>query len=252
MSGPLRYEWVRISTVRSTWVLIGLGILVPLGFAVFLSWLVGNIGDQMNGPRGQGPESSSMLVIFLPIIAAILCTIGAASFGQEYRHGLIRLTLAQFPRRTPVFAAKALMVIAVIVVAAVLAILAVVAGEALGGLIAGTGLTWDSAAVSGLGLRALLYVVIFVLIAFAITALTRNQPVGIIVPIVLATIAESIVSTIAAVQGWDWMSWVLPFTGALNGVGGEGPEAWGHLAVFGAWFLALAIPAWLLFTRRDA
>jgi ABC-type transport system involved in multi-copper enzyme maturation permease subunit len=32
----------------------------------------------------------------------------------------------------------------------------------------------------------------------------------------------------------------------------EGAEAWGHLAVFGGWFLIIAIPAWILFVRRDA
>lgn len=250
MTGSLRYEWVRISTVRSTWVLVALAIVLPAGFAVFLTWLISAaLGPASGDPQG-GPTGG--ITVFVPLVAALLCTIGAAAFGQEYRHGLIRITLSTFPRRTPVFLAKAVMVAAFTVVAAAAAIVAVVLGEALGGVIGGGGLQWDDAAVSGMGLRCLIYIVLFVLIAFALTALTRNQPLGIIVPILLATVVEGIISVIAQVNDWAWMTWVLPFTGAMAGVTGEGPEAWGHLGVLALWFLVLAVPAWLLFEKRDA
>jgi ABC-2 type transport system permease protein len=249
MTGELRYEWVRISTVRSTWALIGLAMLVPAGLALFVSWLVGTLGpDEAGPPDGSGGGLSG----FLPLTAAVLCAIGAAAFGQEYRHGLIRITLATFPRRTPVFLAKTLMVAGVIVVGAILAIAMIVLAQALGGVIAGTGATWDQSAWGASGIRAVLYIVLFVLMALAITALTRNQPVGIITPIVLAVLVEPIIGAIAFVQGWTWMDWVLPFSGGAAAVATDGAEAWGHLAVFGAWFLAIAIPAWILFVRRDA
>lgn len=249
MTGELRYEWVRISTVRSTWALIGSAMLVPAGLALFVSWLVGNLGSEAGGPpEGEGGG----LAGFLPLTAAILCAIGAAAFGQEYRHGLIRITLAIFPRRTPVFLAKVLMVVAVVVVGAILAIAMIVLAQALGGVIAGTGAVWDETAWGTSGLRAVTYVVLFVLIALALTALTRNQPLGIIAPIVLAVLIEPIIGTIAFVQGWTWMDWVLPFSGGASAVSTDGAEAWGHLAVFGGWFLLLAIPAWILFVRRDA
>lgn len=249
MTGALRYEWVRISTVRSTWALIGLAMVVPAGLALFVSWLVGSMGPDAGGPPdGEGGGLSG----FLPLTAAVLCAIGAAAFGQEYRHGLIRITLATFPRRTPVFIAKTVMVAGVIVIAAVLAITTIVLAQALGGVIAGTGATWDETAWGASGVRAVLYVVLFVLIALAITALTRNQPVGIIAPIVLAVLIEPIVGAIAFVQGWTWIDWVLPFSGGAAAVSTDGVEAWGHLAVFGGWFLVIAIPAWILFVRRDA
>ena len=249
MSGPLRYEWVRITTVRSTWVLIALGALVPAGLVLFVTWLVNTAGDAAGGP----PEGTTTgFAGFLSLVAAVLCTIGAASFGQEYRHGLIRITLSTYPKRLPVFLAKAIMVAVFIAVAAVIAIACIVLSEALGAMLAGKGLIWDDAALGTPGLLAVLYVVIFVLMAFAISALTRNQPVGIIVPIVLAVLVEPIVSTVAYVQDWTWIDWVLPFTGATAAVGAEGAEAWGHIGVFFLWFLVLAIPALVLFQRRDA
>lgn len=250
MSGPLRYEWVRISTVKSTWALIALGALVPAGLALFVTWLVNALGSDAGGPPdGAGTAGFAG---FLALTAAILCTIGAAAFGQEYRHGLIRITLSTFPRRTPVFFAKAIMVVLVIVVAAVIAIAAMVVGEALGSALAGKGLIWEETAFGLPGVRGVVYVVIFVLMAFAITALTRNQPLGIILPIVLAVLVEPIISAVAFVLEWTWIDWVLPFTGATAGVNAEGAEAWGHMGVFFLWFLVLAIPALILFQRRDA
>ena len=249
MSGQLRYEWVRITTVRSTWVLIALGALVPAGLVLFVTWLDNTAGDAAGGP----PEGATTgFAGFIPLVAAVLCTIGAASFGQEYRHGLIRITLSTYPKRVPVFLAKAIMVAVFIAVAAVIAIACIVLGEAFGAMLAGKGLIWDDAAVGLPGLLGVLYIVIFVLMAFAISALTRNQPVGIIVPIVLAVLVEPIISTVAFVQNWTWIDWVLPFTGATAAVGAEGAEAWGHIGVFFLWFLILAIPALVLFQRRDA
>lgn len=249
-AGPLRYEWVRISTVKSTWALMALGALVPAGLALFVTWIVNAAGPEAGGPpEGAGTAGFAG---FLPLTAAVLCTIGAAAFGQEYRHGLIRITLSTYPRRTPVFVAKALMVIAVIVVAAVLAIAAMVLGGALGSALAGQGFVWEETALGLPGLRGVIYVVTFVLMAFAITALTRNQPLGIILPIVLAVLVEPIISAVAFVLDWGWIDWALPFTGATAGVNAEGMEAWGHLGVFLLWFLVLAIPALILFQRRDA
>ncbi|MFM9135000.1 MAG: ABC transporter permease [bacterium] len=248
MSGPLTYEWVRISTVRSTWALILVGALVPAALVLFVTWLVNSAEDFQGGPPDGAATTG--FAGFLPLVAAILCTIGAASFGQEYRHGLIRITLATYPRRSRVFAAKTIMVVLVVILAAILAIACIVVANALGPAIAGKDLAWDTSALGPPGLRGVIYVVIFVLMAFALTALTRNQPLGIIVPVVLAVLVEPI--TLALVQEWTWIDWVLPFTGATAGISADGLEAWGHLGVFFLWFLVLAIPAWVLFVRRDA
>ena len=248
MSGVLKYEWVRITTVRSTWILIAVAVLVPAALALLLAWLV-----QVNGGgSGQGPgaQSQSGVLGLLPISAAILCTIGAAAFGQEYRHELIRITLALFPRRTPVFLGKTVMVLIFAAITAVIAIAIISLAEYLGSMINNE--NWSTDVVGVPGLMAIGYVTIFVLIAFALTALTRNQPLGIIVPIVLAVLIEPIIGGIAGAQEWTWMNWVLPFSNGTAALSANGAESLGHLAVFGGWFLVLALPAWLLFLRRDA
>lgn len=250
MSGVLRYEWVRISTVRSTWLLIILAVLVSSGLALLVAWLA-----QMAPADGGGPPrgaNESAFSAFLPIAAAVLCTIGAAAFGQEYRHGLIRITLATFPRRSRVYVAKVVMVVLVVALASVVAIAAIAVSEAIGQVIAGADFALPGGIIGETGILGIIYVVLFVLIAFAITALTRNQPLGIITPIVLAVLIEPIVGIIALAQNWTWIDWVLPFSGGAAALSTTGAEAWGHAAVFAAWFLALAIPSWILFLRRDA
>jgi ABC-type transport system involved in multi-copper enzyme maturation permease subunit len=92
----------------------------------------------------------------------------------------------------------------------------------------------------------------FVLMALAITALSRNQPLGILIPIVGAAVVEPIITLIAALQNWTWITWVLPFNGALAGVSTSGAESWGHLGVSAIWLAAVLIPAWVLFDKRDA
>ncbi|MGA1481819.1 MAG: ABC transporter permease [Candidatus Nanopelagicales bacterium] len=249
MTGPLLYEWRRIRTVRSTWLLVAVGIVVPAGLAVLFSGLGQSTSDQTGEPPA---EVATALAALLPLAAAILCTVGAASFGQEYRHGLIRVTLSIFPQRTTVFAAKLITVTVLVAVTAVATIAAIVLAEYLGRLVAGAPSGWPSGVLGSLGVIGVLYVTIFALIAFAITALTRNQPLGIIAPIVLAVLIEPLIGLIAQSQFWTWSDWVLPFSSGQSALAVGGAEAWGHIAVFFAWFVALGIAAWLLFRRRDA
>lgn len=256
MSAALRYEWVRITTVRTTWVLIALAIVIPAGLSVLLGWATADIvaTGQETGPGGPGSEAFApfgLIGTTVLLLSALLVTLGAAAFGQEYRHGLIRVTLSTLPHRNAVFAAKLIMVIVFSAVAAIIAIgaiaLAYRAGLAIGGASDPTLLSEGLLA----QVRALVVVVYFVLMGAAITALTRNQPLGIIVPIV-GWVVEQIVVIIALFQEWTWIDWVLPFSGALTAVNSTGAEAWGHLGVAAIWLGAVLIPAWVLFARRDA
>ena len=257
MTGVLRYEGLRLRTVRSTWVLIAMGIILPVALTFFVAWSTAGflIEGQETGPGGPGSEG------FAPaglsgatglLLGSLLVTLGAAAFGQEYRHGLIRITLAAFPHRNRVFLGKTIMVVFAVVITTVIAIILIAIANNIGLTLGGASASTDILGSVGVQLRALLVVLFFVLMAFAITALTRNQPLGILVPIIAAAVVEPIITVIASLQDWTWISWVLPFNGALAAVGTSGAEAWGHLGVALAWLLALLIPAWVIFNRRDA
>lgn len=257
MTGVLRYEWLRLRTVRSTWVLIALAIVLPVALTFFVAWSTAGflIEGEQAGPGGPGSEGFAPAGLSGPtvlLLGALLVTIGAAAFGQEYRHGLIRITLAAFPHRSTVFLAKIIMVTLVVSVTTVVAIILIAVANHLGLLLGGASASTDVVGSLQVQVRGLLVVLFFVLVALAITALTRNQPIGILVPIIAAAVVEPIISVIALLQNWTWIDWVLPFNGAIAAVATTGAEAWGHLAVSLVWLLVLLIPAWVLFTRRDA
>jgi ABC-2 type transport system permease protein len=105
MRNALRYEWMRLRTLRSTWWLTGLSLLVAglLGLpALGLkgSLTVRDYGDIMTGGGGGA--------VFL--VSILLSMIGVFAIGHEYRYGTIRPTLSALPRRSTVLAAKVLVV----------------------------------------------------------------------------------------------------------------------------------------------
>lgn len=248
MSGAIAYEIRRIVSIRSTWILAIVAAVVPGVLTMLLLWA----GGEFSGPGAEGDagEIGASGPIML-VVAAVLCTIGAAAIGQEYRHGLIRVTLAVMPRRNEVMAAKIIVVSAFIVVAALAAVALSLVGEVIGAALGGATISPESDVVIRV-LSAVVFVLLFALFAFSVTALTRSQPLGIIIPIVLAAVVEPIVVNIGALFGWTWLEWVLPFTSAVGAVGVPGAEGWAHLGVLALWIVALLTPAWLLFFRRDA
>lgn len=91
-------EWVKIRSVRSTVVTLGLFALVALG----LSWLVAN------GFSPGGPKTDAVLPVFFGLLTAqlVLVTFAVATAGAEFSTGTIRASLAAVPSRGRLFAAK--------------------------------------------------------------------------------------------------------------------------------------------------
>lgn len=206
MSALIAAELRKLLTVRTTWVLSLVGlILVGLGSAVLL------FVEELSGPfRGTDPEVAALVhqvgggSAVVLIVAILLAT-------AEFRHGTIGRTLQITPSRSRVLAAK-LSAGALYALGFFLAGLALV--TAMGWLGAGMRDTtlalgaetitalWQSPA--GLALVALLGV--------AIGALLRGQVLAITITLVWLFVAENLVVGLAPKVG-RWM----PFQ-ALNAV----------------------------------
>lgn len=261
MIGLLRYEWLRFATIRSSWVMLGLPIIV----AAAVGWLFGHFSDSMG--RGTGVTVDfGVLISVSPVMtlaAVFLTVIAAQSIGQEYRHGVIRVTLTQFPHRNRVLVAKLLLVIVLVAVMAAIVIGVLWGAAAIGIAPSGGSIRYTSSTDGPLIVRALLYVVIFTIIAFAITLLTRVMQLGIILPIVLALLVEPIIRVIVLLAtGFNgngpptaddgpWILRVLPFSSGQNALDTTG-SPWQSMLTFAIWCAAVMIPAWILFLRRDA
>jgi ABC-2 type transport system permease protein len=266
--GSLRYEWVRLVTVRSTWICLALTLVLGGG----LAFLIAN-PDQITDDHGNTldvpvlPTSTWYQAFSAPLlIAAVLGSVVAAqAIGQEYRFGLIRLTLTAFPKRPQVLTAKVLFVL-----------LAGVAFTATSYVGSELGVTLrrfptppggDVAPDSGLWLRGVVFVVLWLLSAFAIAGVTRQTAVGIAVPIVSGLIVEQIVSAALGARA-QWLTFHLPWSSAARWAShGESatvspgdptpvvalpPVGWSAVGVFAVWVVVFLVVEVVAFLRRDA
>lgn len=108
----LASEWVKLTTLRSTYLTIGLGLLLSVGTTALVAVAVGNSFDG----EGLGPvQEAAAEPIITSMVGNIFTLIVFSVFGvlassSEYSSGMIRLTLTATPRRARVLWAKVLLV----------------------------------------------------------------------------------------------------------------------------------------------
>ncbi len=197
MIDALRYEYMRLRTLRSTYWLIGAAMLFQLVMSIVLASVMAS-----STSFGGGDSSFEIIATigassgFAPLfIAYIIGLIGLLSVGHEYRHGMIRATLTAIPNRSHVFAAKVVTTIVISAVAALLCILIALLSIVAFGL--------DLPTVSSLvelTAGTVLFTIMFSLSGLAYAALVRNQTAAValllLVPSVLETIIRAIVISI--------------------------------------------------------
>jgi ABC-2 type transport system permease protein len=149
----VRSEWTKLAALRSTWIVLSVVVVLTVGVAGATGHhaRVARIGDAFLG---------------VDVFSLLLGVFGILMITGEYGSGLIRATFAAVPRRVPVLAAKAVVLLGVsLPVMAVAAFGAVVAdrffaGAALSPLfsraLAGAIAAPIGLALLGLGLGALL------------------------------------------------------------------------------------------------
>jgi ABC-2 type transport system permease protein len=246
MISALKYEWRRLWSIRSTYIvsavyLVLIGLMA--GLPIFLS-------DPIQ-PMTWRALYSTPAFILAPVILSV---IAAQVFGHEYRYGLIRLTLSEFPNRQVVIAAKTL----VLTVYALAMTMLAFALLGLLGALAPTG-TIDPQATSGgpggTAVPALWIVPVFTvgycLFALAVTMVTRNLPMGITLPLLLAVFVELLLASLLGLADGklDWIANNLPMTNVQQWLMGSGSH---HGVVFGCWVLAVFALGSALFVKRDA
>jgi ABC-2 type transport system permease protein len=270
MIAALRYEWVRIRTIRSTiWL-----SLIALVFGIGLSFLI-SMGTSFsfastNPPAPQDIEAMGPGVVtqFASMgapyfVAYIVAMIGVFAWGHEYRHGMIRATLTALNSRTASWVAKFVVVGLWVLVVAVLTML--------GSLLAG--LLWLSddpvdlvtSATAGAIVRTLVYTLLLTWVAAAFTALTRNQTAALVLlflwPLAVENVITLVFQLVPALREHAELTRFLPFNAAgriveqveeASSVFGQPLSLAGALVIFGG-VAAIGMAASLaLFHRRDA
>lgn len=233
----VRYERRRITTIRSTWIVLGL-LAITTPVLAFLLAQLGEVDSDGNPISDSSSTLGGAMGSMLFFGAILLSVIAAQAIGQEYKFGVIRLTLTAFPRRWDLGSAKLIVTSAVIVL-----------GAAIAGSLALVGSLVSTGNYAGWGgsqpVTVVLYLLLYALFAFAISGITRSVVLGVVIPLVTSTIVETLLLTVTR-QEWlvDWM----PFSAGQAGAGGD----WVALGVFAAWAAALLLVWWVLFMKRDA
>lgn len=193
MIDAIRYEVVRLRTVRSTYWLIGIALVLQLLLSFIIAWRLPE-----TGPLSGGDEVFAILVTigaslgFAPLfIAYILGLVGVFSMGHEYRHGMIRATLTALPNRLTVLGAKVVVAAVVSGIAAVVCVLiAVLAAQLFGvGMPTADGF-W------GLTAGTVVYTMLFSVSGLAFAAITRHQTAAVALLLLVPTLVEAIIGAV--------------------------------------------------------
>ena len=252
----IRAEWIKIWTLRSTWVTSFIAIALTVLFGAGLTAVLGRTEEYQD----MAKDLITQGLAFGQIVVAVL---GALIITGEYSSGQIRSSLAAVPKRGQLLASKAVVLAIVSFLLGSLSVFLSWAiskpfiGEHAGsltdshyaGYIWGSGLVFAVIALMALGLGFLLRstagtITVIVSLLFVITA-----------PLQLAA------------SKWDWVYKVIgclpstvseavsdPFQRTTEW-GGQGAQFLTHgqaIAVFAAWALIPLIAAWFVFSRRDA
>jgi ABC-2 type transport system permease protein len=248
MKTALVFEWRRIWSVRATWIMLLAFVSANAFFGIFP--LFSARQQDMQSWLGLYNTPANFLSLVL------ISVVGAQVFGHEYRYGTIRLTLTEFPKRDVVMLAKSLVLFVYTVLAVVLSwgVLGLFAQFAPAGTISSTSLGFTFGPNEPAELwKVLLYIVAYVFIAMSIVAITRNLAIGIVLPLLMSTVVEGLLSILnqLAKQRFDWLINRLPFENANDWLGNNGVYSTPGLT-FAAWVVGLYLIASVLFFKRDA
>jgi len=261
--GALRYEWVRLRTLRSTWWLTFIALLINGLIALLVARSVRS--EELNPENVTTVLTGAAPFTPLAFTAVLMGVVGIFAFGHEYRHGTIRSTLVAVPRRVAVVAAKIVMVA---VWAALVALIATALAYAVGVIVVGSRWTPDlltrgptERVLAGF----LALVVLTALLGLALAGLFRNVPAAIVVLLITPLVAEPLIMWLLQVDALESVRQLgrfLPFgaAGRMLAVTADGPldQLVGSLSplagglTFAAFVAGCTALTALLFKVRDA
>lgn len=254
VADAVRMEWVRLRTVRSTFVLLAFAVLLPAGIALL-------VGLNVNGPLDAQQLVAGLTAgagfAPLPLPAVFAGVLGVLAVGHDYQHGTGRAVLTALPQRSALLTGRLGLLAVAVAVAAV-------AGLAVNGLVlalaarSGYGLGGALAALAGY----VLLLVLWSLVGAALALLLRGTTGPIVLLLVVPLIVEPILSVLLSserLRPLNPLARYLPFQAgrqmAVPVPSDLAPDALSRLesvAVFTGFTALLVALGWLAFQRRDA
>jgi ABC-2 type transport system permease protein len=264
MTSAIAYEIARLRTLRSTWWLLAISLVLSAGIAVALAFVAQNNDLGLNGQLSALTTGSGF---FFPVPAILAGLVGVFSFGHEYRYGTIRAALSAIPSRTALLTAK---VLVTAVWAAIMGVLDLAVAWLAVQVVPDQDLFAAGFPMYPVGrvmLGFVLLLVLWSLCGLALSGLFRNLPAALVILLVFPLIGEQILSAILGlVDAFDAIAWwmkYLPFgagqamlqipsffEGTPDGFYAASPLQGG--ITFAVFTTLLLIITGVLFHRRDA
>jgi ABC-2 type transport system permease protein len=252
--GPVRSEFTKMRSVRSTYWTVLILVVVSVGLGVLLSWAadVRFAHESASARATFDPTAVSLSGFFLGQL--IIAVLGALTVTSEFSSGMIRTTLSTQPHRVPAYLAKVIVLTVVAFVAGLISsCVAFLCGQA---VLVGT---HHSVSISGPNeLRAVigggLFLAVCALFAFGIGALLRQTAGAIAVsigvlfvpPILLQFVSTSWQNDVSKYLPSEAGSRILTTTNLQYQF-----SAWTGFGVFCGYTAVLVIAGLILFNRRD-
>jgi ABC-2 type transport system permease protein len=256
MADSVRAEWIKFRTLRSTYITLGVAVLLAVGVGALISWAgADHFGSSASDRNNWDPTSQSLSGLALAQLA--VAVLGVMAVSGEYSSGMIRTSLAAVPRRSRWLAAKAAVFTAVILVLGeIISFAAFLIGQPIISSYAGVPYV-------NLGdhdvLRAVigggLYLAVIGLVAVALGALIRNTAGGIAVIVALIFVLPLVSNALPN----SWQNSVQKYWPTLAGEQistvvrtAHTLSPWAGLADFVVFAAIVLAVAFVLLLRRDA
>jgi ABC-2 type transport system permease protein len=235
----LRSEWVKLWTTRTTWTMLGIGLLIEALFAGLFTGLASL--SELEGFEEIATGTGLLMVLMLVLGVLVITT--------EFRHGTASSTFLASPRRYPALLAK-LGITLLVGVLAGLAFLLVNGGLAIP-LFEGRGRQLPSTAdLAAIYAGVIVSFALLCAFGFGIGAIVRNQVGAIIAAIAFFFIVSSLPELLPGSIGEYFPAQAL---GSLHGHQ-EGSGALGQIdggLVLAAWTVGLVAIGTAVICRRD-
>jgi ABC-2 type transport system permease protein len=249
----IRSEWIKFSTLRSTWITLVLSMIGTIGIGALASWGTNNRWSHLHPDDIASFSAVSRSLFGTNLAQLAVAVLGVLIITGEYATGMIRATLSAVPKRLPVLWAKLTVVSVVMFVTSLAAaVIAFFLGQALletHGV--GIGAPHAVRAIFG----AALYLTVIGVLAMGIGFAVRSTAGGIATVFGLVLVIPGLGNALPS----SWQPHVLPYLPSNAGqplwelhpdAGSLGP--WTGLLVMWLWAAAAVLIGAMRLRGRDA
>jgi len=246
MIAAIRSEWIKLSTIRVTWILA----IVAVAFPLVVALLTAALAEDLSGETLAGVITGTTVVSGM-----LLGVVASNGITGEFSHQTIRPTFAAMPDRWRPLLAKPIVHVGL---AAVLTATVVGVSWVAGRLIAGDSTSEDLEGTGAALIGVVLLAIGLTLLGYGLGLLIRNTPATICVLLLWPLIAEGLIAGLLTAVGAEGATKWLPYSAGISmavvdvGGGDDTLSRVGGGIYFFVW--VLAILAFGLYTakRRDA